>query len=141
LCWWFSVAPARCFTGETGYVNFFGVEKRPLSIIIIGIFFIVLGVLSLGHAAWGLVNTQQRLTDLQNHWMIYLSAIVAIVGGAFLFKGQNWARWLLVAWMAFHIVVGALHGIVPLLTHVVIFSVILLFLFRRHASSYLAHNV
>ena len=115
-------------------------EKRPLSIIVIGIFFVVLGVLSLGHAAWGLVNTQQRLTDLQNHWMIYLSAVVAIVGGVYLFKGQNWARWLLVAWMAFHIVVGALHGIVPLLTHVVIFSVILFFLFRRPASSYLAHN-
>src|ERR1043166_5976148 len=68
--------------------------------------------------------------------MIYVSALAAIVGGAFLFKGENWARWLLVLWMAFHIVVGALHGIVPLLTHAVIFSVILFFLFRRPASDY-----
>jgi uncharacterized membrane protein HdeD (DUF308 family) len=88
------------------------------------------------HAVVKLINTTERLTDIQKHWMIYLSAVAAIVGGAFLFKGHNWARWLLVAWMAFHIVVGALHGLVPLLTHVVIFSVILFFLFRRPASSF-----
>jgi hypothetical protein len=51
-------------------------------------------------------------------------------------RGHNWARWLLVAWIVFHIVVGALHGWIPLLTHVVIFSVILSFLFRRTASEY-----
>jgi len=114
------------------------VEKRPRSIIVISLLFIVLGSLTLINAAWDLVNTEQRLTNLQHHWMIYLSAVAAIVGGAFLLEGQKWARWLLVAWMAFHIVVGALHGIVPLLTHVVIFSVILFFLFRRPASAYLS---
>lgn len=95
-------------------------------------------MLTLVHAAWDLVNTDQRLTNLEHHWMIYLSAAAAMVGGAFLLKGRSWARWLLVLWMAFHIVVGALHGIVPLLTHVVIFSVISFFLFRHSASSYLS---
>ena len=122
---------ARCFTDENACVSFFGVEKRPRSIIVISLLFILLGTITLIHAVVELINTTERLTDLQKHWMIYLSAAAAIVGGAFLFKGHNWARWLLVAWMAFHIVVGALHGLVPLLTHVVIFSVILFFLFRR----------
>jgi hypothetical protein len=135
------VALARCFTDRRGYVSFFGVEKRPRSIIVISFLFILLGTLTLIHAAWDLANTQQRLTNLQNHWMIYLSAVAAIVGGAFLLRGRNWARWLLVMWMGFHIVVGALHGMLPLLTHVVIFSVILFFLFRRPASSYFAHNI
>jgi uncharacterized membrane protein HdeD (DUF308 family) len=117
------------------------VEKRPRSIIVISFLFILLGTLTLIHASWDLVNTDQHLTNLERHWMIYLSAVAAIVGGAFLLKGRNWARWLLVMWMGFHIVVGALHGMVPLLTHVVIFSVILFFLFRRPASSYFAHNI
>jgi uncharacterized membrane protein HdeD (DUF308 family) len=130
------VAAARCFTDENDYVSFFGVERRPRSIIVISLLFILLGTLTLIHAAWDLVNTEDRLTNLQHHWMIYLSAVAAIIGGAFLLKGHNWARWLLVLWMAFHIVVGALNGIVPLLTHVVIFSVILFFLFRRPASAY-----
>ena len=121
---------ARCFTDENACVSFIGVEKRPASIIVIGILFILLGTITLVHALMELINTTDRLTDLKSHWMIYLSAIAAIVGGAFLLKGHNWARWLLVLWMAFHIVVGALHGLGPLLTHVVIFSVILFFLFR-----------
>jgi uncharacterized membrane protein HdeD (DUF308 family) len=132
------VAPARCFTEERGYVSFFGVERRPPSIVVISFLFILLGIITLVHAVMELINTTDRLTDLKSHWMIYLSAFAAIVGGVFLFKGHNWARWLLVLWMAFHIVVGALHGIVPLLTHVVIFSVIFVFLFRRPASAYLS---
>jgi len=107
------------------------VKNRPRSITIISFLFVLLGVLTLIHAAWGLVNTDQRLTDLEHHWMIYLSAFAAIIGGVFLFKGYSWARWLLVLWMAFHIVVGALNGLLPLVTHVVIFSVILFFLLRR----------
>lgn len=129
---------ARSFTDENACVSFIGVEKRPLSIIVIGILFILLGIITLVHALVELINTEQRLTDLQHHWMIYLSAFAAIVGGAFLLKGHNWARWLLVVWMAFHIVVGALHGLAPLLTHVVIFSTILFFLFRPPASTYLS---
>lgn len=130
--------PARCFTDENECVSFFGVPRRPLSITIISLLFILLGVISLVHAAVELINTTDRFTDLKSHWMIYLSAVVAVVGGVFLFKGKKWARWLLVLWMLFHIVVGALHGIGPLLTHVAIFSVILFFLFRRPASSYLS---
>lgn len=132
------MAPARCFTDENGCVSFLGVPGRPLSIVVVSLLFILLGAISLVHAAMELISTDQRLTDLQQHWMIYLSAIAAVVGGVFLLKGRNWARWLLVAWMAFHIVVGALHGIVPLLTHVVIFSAIGFFLFRRPASAYLS---
>jgi hypothetical protein len=131
---------ARSFTDENACVSFFGVEKRPRSVIVISFLFILLGAITLVHAVVELISTNDRLTDLKSHWMIYLSAVAAIVGGVFLFKGQNWARWLLVAWMAFHIVVGALHGIAALLTHVVIFSVILFFLFRRPASTYFSAN-
>jgi uncharacterized membrane protein HdeD (DUF308 family) len=116
------------------------VEKRPRSIIFISLLFILLGTITLIHAVVELINTTERLTDLKSHWMIYLSAAAAIVGGVFLFKGHNWARWLLVVWMAFHIVVGALHGLTPLLMHIVIFSVILFFLFRRPASSFFSSN-
>jgi hypothetical protein len=70
--------------------------------------------------------------------MVHLSRFTQIVGGLFMLRGHNWARWLLVAWIVFHIVIGALHGWLQLLVHVVIFSVILFFLFRRSASEYFA---
>jgi len=59
-----------------------------------------------------------------------------IVAGAFMLKGHNWARWLLVLWVTFHIVISALHSMLFLLMHVVIFSVILYFVFRRQSSFY-----
>lgn len=68
--------------------------------------------------------------------MVHLVRLASVVAGVFMLRGHNWARWLLVAWMAFHIVLSALHSALQLLIHVAIFSVILFFIFRRPASAY-----
>lgn len=106
--------------------------QRPRSITIISWLFIVFGAIAL---VSGLVTT-----DLASHWYIHLSRFLQIVAGVFMLYGRNWARWLLVVWMAFHIVVGALHSVLFLLMHVAIFSVILFFLFRRQASVYFSNT-
>ena len=106
--------------------------QRPRSITIISWLFIVFGAIAL---VSGLVTT-----DLASHWYIHLSRFLQIVAGVFMLYGRNWARWLLVVWMAFHIVVGALHSVLFLLMHVAIFSVILFFLFRRQASAYFSNT-
>lgn len=101
---------------------------RPRSITLISWLFIVFGSAAL---IAGLVTT-----DLKSHWYVHLSRLLQIVAGVFMLYGRNWARWLLVAWIAFHIIISALHSVLFLLMHVAIFSVILFFLFRRQASSY-----
>ncbi len=118
-------------------------KDRPLSITIIGWLFILLGSIALVSGLLPLVNatTAQRVADLKSHWMVHLSRTAQIVGGLFLLRGHNWARWLLVAWIAFHIVIAALHSFLQLAIHIVIFSVILFFLFRRPASEYFARRV
>ena len=114
-------------------------KARPLSITIIGWLFLIFGSITLLSGLLPLTGANSQLiTELKTHWMVHLSRLAAVVSGLFMLRGHNWARWLLVAWIAFHIVVGALHGWVPLLTHVVIFSVILIFLFRRNASQFFA---
>jgi hypothetical protein len=50
----------------------------------------------------------------------------------------NWARWLLVVWMAFHIVLSALHSLAEVLIHCVLFTAILYLLFRRQSEPYFA---
>jgi hypothetical protein len=102
--------------------------RRPLSITIISWLFIVFGSVAL---ISGFITT-----DLKSHWYIHLSRLLQIIAGVFMLYGRNWARWLLVAWIAFHIVVGALHSPLFLLMHVLIFSVILFFVFRRPASAF-----
>ena len=102
---------------------------RPRSITIISWFFIIFGSIAL-------LSGVLPFRDLMSHWYVHLSRILMIVAGIFMLKGHNWARWLLVLWIAFHIVISALHSTLVLLMHVVIFSVILYFVFRRQSSAY-----
>ena len=117
-------------------------KARPLSITIIGWLFMLFGCIALisGLLPFGGANTAQLIAEFKMHWMVHLSRVAAVVSGLFMLRGHNWARWLLVAWIAFHIVVGALHGWLQLVTHVAIFSVILFFLFRRNASEYFGRS-
>ena len=109
-------------------------KPRPRSITIISWFFLIFGSIAL---ISGLVPTSNlSLEQLKGHWMVHLSRLLAMVSGLFMLRGHNWARWLLVAWIAFHIVLSALHSVLQLLIHVVIFGIILFFLFRRPASEY-----
>jgi hypothetical protein len=103
--------------------------RRPLSITIISWLFILFGSIALLSGVW-------RGGDLASHWYVHLSRLLQIVAGVFMLHGRNWARWLLVAWIAFHIIISALHSVLLLLMHVAIFSVILFFVFRRRASAY-----
>jgi len=54
-------------------------------------------------------------------WIVPISLVrlLAIIGGAFLLMGRNWARWLILAWMAFHVVVSAFHSISECVAHLV----------------------
>jgi hypothetical protein len=89
-------------------------EERPRSITIISWLFIVFGSIAL------LSGVAQRPAELKSHWYVHLSRILQIVAGVFMLRGHNWARWLLVAWIAFHIVVAAMHSALFLLMHVLI---------------------
>ena len=110
--------------------------QRPRSITIISWFFLIFGSIAL---ISGLLPPDSlTLAQLKGHWMVHLSRLLSIVAGLFMLRGHNWARWLLVAWIAFHIILSALHSALQLLIHVAIFTVILFFLFRRPASEYLS---
>jgi hypothetical protein len=109
--------------------------QRPRSITIISWFFMIFGSIALLSGLLPLANNL-TLEQLKGHWMVHLSRLAMIVSGLFMLRGHNWARWLLVAWIAFHIVLSALHSALQLLIHVAIFGVILFFLFRRPASAY-----
>ena len=106
-------------------------NQRPRSITIISWIFIIFGSIAL---LYGVLP----FTDIKSHWYVHLSRILQIVAGVFMLYGRNWARGLLVLWIAFHLVAGALHGVATLAMHVAIFSVILFFVFRRDANEYFA---
>ena len=118
-------------------------KVRPLSITLISWLFMIFGSIALVSGLLPLTgaNTAQLIAEFKQHWMVHLSHLAAIVSGLFMLRGHNWARWLLVVWIVAHIVISALHSWSQLIVHVVIFSVVLFFLFRRNASEYFSYRI
>ncbi|HEX6822393.1 MAG TPA: hypothetical protein VF123_10085 [Candidatus Sulfotelmatobacter sp.] len=62
--------------------------------------------------------------------------LMAVVIGMFMLTGRNWARWLAMAWITFHVIVSAFHPVGELAVHLVLFGVFAVALFHRAAAQY-----
>ncbi len=51
-------------------------------------------------------------------------------------RGHNWARWLALAWIAFHVVLSAFHALAELAVHSLFCAIMAYFLFRPAANGY-----
>jgi hypothetical protein len=109
--------------------------KRPISITILAWLYIAVGV----------IGTAAHYLDFRTHkpllneivWITALGA-AAIVAGAFMLHGRNWARWLALAWMGFHVAISVLHPLRELIIHSVLFVLFAYLLLRREAKEYFA---
>lgn len=91
-------------------------------------------VIAGAYLAVGIIGFVTHFHDLlatpsEGVW-IELTELLAVVTGVFLLRGRNWARWLAVAWIAFHVVLSAFGSIRETAMHVVIAVLIVWLLFR-----------
>ena len=107
------------------------VNQRPRSITVIGCLFIAAGVFGLAYHAGELSNPFQY--DVL--WVLVLR-LLAIVGGVFVLTGASWARWLLLGWLAYHVMLSAWHSASELVVHSVLLAAIGYGLLRPQASAY-----
>src|SRR5437667_12744380 len=108
-------------------------KKRPLSITIISWLFLAAGVIGLAYHATEFKADRPFQYDVV--W-VCLVRVLAILCGAFMLRGSNWARWLLLVWIACHVVLSAFHSLFELVIHSLLFAVVAYFLFRPQASAY-----
>ena len=108
-------------------------KERPITITILAWLYIAVGVLSTA-AHYANFRTQRPMVN-EVVWITALGA-GAVVAGAFMLGGRNWARWLALLWMAVHVAISALHLLHGLLIHCVVFVLIACLLFRREAREY-----
>jgi hypothetical protein len=108
-------------------------SKRPISVTLI----------SLLLAAAGAVGFVYHLRELnvqhlfQNDFVwIEFVRLLAVVSGIFMLRGQNWARWLALFWIGFHVVISAFHSIPELAMHGLLLVVFAYILFRLRARGY-----
>jgi hypothetical protein len=109
-------------------------NKRPISITILAALYVTVGVLGSVAHFHGLVSHQPDAIGAE------LTELVAIVCGVFLFRGDNWARWLALAWIVFHVVLSAFHNLREFAIHAVLCAVIAGLLFRPAAARYFRGN-
>jgi hypothetical protein len=113
--------------------------KRPLSITVISWLFIGAGGVTL---LAGLISTADSPAThhIPEHsfefWLVPAIRILAILCGLFMLYGFNWARWLLVVWVGYHVILSAMHSPFELFVHSLLFTVLLYFVFRSQASAY-----
>jgi hypothetical protein len=103
--------------------------KHPIPVTILGCLFIIVGLVGLPY------HLSQRPLD---RWIVVICFIelVAVVGGVFLLKGRSWARWLMLAWLAFHVVESAFNSLSDCIAHAVLFLVVAYFLLTPPDSKY-----
>lgn len=107
--------------------------KPPVAVISISVLFLVVGVVGFIHQVVEWVATGGFSTD---RGLVLLIDSLAILGAIFLFRAANWARWLVVGWMAFHVVVSAFHPLRELIIHGLFLVALAYFLFRPPVSLY-----
>jgi uncharacterized membrane protein (DUF2068 family) len=110
--------------------------KRPVPVTIVGVLFILVGV----------VTTGLHVMEFRAHpptWLMAVSicavGVLAVVAGMYLLEGQNWARWLALLWMAFHVAISVF-DLGKLLFHSALFIFFAYILLGREAREYFAQD-
>jgi hypothetical protein len=104
--------------------------NRPIAVTGIAWLYIAVGVIGFSYHSPDLLHP---------HWDIFLiefTELLSLIAGIFMLRRQNWARWLALAWIAFHVVLSAFDPHHGLLFHIIIFAGIATILLRSDAAQY-----
>lgn len=106
-------------------------SKRPISIWIIACAYLAVGAVGFVYH----FHLAELMALQRDSLLVELTELLAVVSGVFLLRGCNWARWLALAWMGFHVAIS-FPALRPVIIHSLLFGVIAWFLFRPDAARY-----
>lgn len=112
-------------------------NQRPITVLIIGLLLLVTGVAGF---AFHLYEVKPQHVFQGGNFWIFVVELVAIVSGVFLLRGKNWARWLAMAWIGFHVVISFFDSWSRVAVHAVFFLVFAYILFRHKANAYFRYQ-
>lgn len=107
--------------------------SRPIAVTAIGILYIATGAFGLFVHLTEIHPGGQFASDAV--WASLVS-LVAAVCGVFMFRAQDWARWLALAWIGFHVVLSFFHSTREVIVHGLLFALLAWLLFRPGSNDY-----
>jgi|SRR5687767_5422151 len=112
--------------------------KRPLSVTVIAILFLAVGLITVASGAAKVIRGPSAA--LNENLLVLSINTLAIVAGIGLLRGSSWARFLVVGWMAFHVILSFWHSPVEVLLHALMLAALCYFLFRHSAARYFTRS-
>src|SRR5689334_3421592 len=108
-------------------------SKRPLSITIVAWIYIAAGIVGI---AAHITEFDVRHPFSNDAVLALIVRLLAVAAGVFMLRGANWARWLAIAWIAYHVVLSSFHSVPAAASHGLLLAVFAYFLCRRQANAY-----
>ena len=106
-------------------------NRRPLSVTLISWIFIAMGMIALGYHLM-----PQHIHEAKSLLGISVVRVIPIVSGIAMLRGFNWGRWVIVLWLAYHVVLSAFHSASQVAVHGLLLALVTYFLFRSRATAY-----
>jgi len=107
--------------------------KRPIAVTILGLLYIAVGI---GSTAVHYAAFHRGRPSINEVVWVTVLGVIAIVAGVFMLLARNWARWLALAWMAFHVILSVGHPLQELIVHTALLLLFAYLLFRPEARAY-----
>ena len=105
-------------------------SQRPFAVTAVAWIFIAVGTVTFLFHSPGLLHPQ--LED----FLVEFTELLALFAGIYMLRRQNWARWLALAWMVFHVGLSAFPPFKGLIVHLVIFGGMAWILVRPESAEY-----
>jgi hypothetical protein len=111
-------------------------NKRPISVTVLGYLLIAVGTIGFVYHL-----TELKTSHPSEYLWILALRLLAIVCGVYLLRGKDWARWLSMAWIAFHVVLSFFHSMQQVAVHTLVLVVFAVVLFRSAANRFFRADV
>lgn len=98
--------------------------KQPVPVLIVAVVYLVVGVIGFGY------HFHELTAGHRDAIAIELTELTAVIAGVALLMRRNWARWLALTWVVFHVVISLFHPVRELLVHAALCILIAWLLFR-----------
>jgi hypothetical protein len=97
--------------------------RPPVPVLVVAGMYLAVGIIGFVAHVHDLLATPSA-----GIW-VELTELLAAIAGVFLLRGRNWARWLAVAWITFHVILSAFASIRELAMHAILAVLIVSLLF------------
>jgi hypothetical protein len=101
-------------------------QSRPWPVIVVCLLFMIAGGVGFIYHFTEMFESGDGMKEA-----IWVEALrlIAIVCAILLWMGVNWARWLALAWVLYHVIISAKHSVSEVVTHIIILILVAVLLY------------